>query len=84
MNLLILQAMSLFTNGLGDQGSIPGQVITKTQKMVLDASLLNTQPYKVRIKGKMEQSKERSIKTPLQGIQSAYLKPCQQSMKEKH
>ena len=32
----------VFTNGLGDQGSIPGRVIPKTQKMVLDASLLNT------------------------------------------
>ena len=30
-----------------------GQVIPKTQKMVLDASLLNTQHYKVRIKGKV-------------------------------
>ena len=28
--------------------------------MVLDASLLNTQQYKVRIKGKVEQSRERS------------------------
>ena len=28
--------------------------------MVLDASLLNTQHYKVRIKDKVEQSKERS------------------------
>ena len=28
--------------------------------MVLDAALLNTQHYKVRIKGKVEQSKERS------------------------
>ena len=28
--------------------------------MVLDTSLLNTQQYKVRIKGKVEQSKERS------------------------
>ena len=26
----------VFINGLGDQGSIPGQVISKTQKMVLD------------------------------------------------
>ena len=32
----------------------------KTQKMVLDATLLNTQHYKVRIKGKVEQSRERS------------------------
>ena len=33
----------VFANGPGDLGSIPGRVITKTQKMVLDASLLNTQ-----------------------------------------
>ena len=39
-------AVRVFTNGLGDQGSIIGQVIPKTQKMVLDASLLNTQHYK--------------------------------------
>ena len=48
----------VFTNGQGFQGSIPGQVIPKTQKMVLDAALLNTQHYKVRIKGKVEQSRE--------------------------
>ena len=40
--------------------SIPGRVIPKTQKMVLDASLLNIQQYKVGIKGKVEQSRERS------------------------
>ena len=28
--------------------------------MVLDASLINTQHYKVRIKGKVEQSREKS------------------------
>ena len=39
---------------------MPGRVIPKTQKMVLDAALLNTQHYKVRIKGKMEQSRKRS------------------------
>ena len=50
----------VFTNAPGDLGSISGRVIPKTQKMVLDASLLNTQQYKVRIKGKMEQSRERS------------------------
>ena len=44
----------------GDQGSIPGRVIPKTQKMVLDAALLNTQYYKVRIKGKVEQSRGKS------------------------
>ena len=42
----------------------PGQVIPKTQKMVLDPSLLNTQHYKVRIKGKVEQSGERSSALP--------------------
>ena len=39
------------TNGLGDQGSIAGRVIPKTQKIVLDATLLSPQHYKVRIKG---------------------------------
>ena len=33
--------------------------------MVLDATLLNTQHYKVRIKGKVKQSKERSKHPPL-------------------
>ena len=32
--------------------------------MVLDASLLNTQHYKVQIKGKVEQSRERSSAPP--------------------
>ena len=56
--------MFSFANGPGDLGSIPGRVIPKTQKMVLDASLLNTQYYKVRIKGKVEQSRERSSALP--------------------
>ena len=33
--------------------------------MVLDMSLLNTQQYKVRIEGKVEQSRERSGTLPL-------------------
>ena len=41
----------VFANGPGDLGSILGRVIPKTQKMVLDFSLLNTQHYKIRIKG---------------------------------
>ena len=53
-------AVRVFAIGPGDLGSIPGRVIPKTQKMVLDASLLNTQHYKVRMKGKVEQSRERS------------------------
>ena len=36
----------------------------KTQKMVLDASLLNTQHYKVRIKGKVEPSREGVAPSP--------------------
>ena len=35
----------------GPRGSILGRVIPKTQKMVLDASLLHTQQCKVRFKG---------------------------------
>ena len=54
----------VFANGLGDLGSIPGRVIPKTFKTVLDTSLLNTQQYKVRIKCKVEQSKERSSALP--------------------
>ena len=42
-------------------GRVEGQYTTpKTQKIILDATLLNTQYYKIRIKGKVEQSKERS------------------------
>ena len=56
--------VTVFASGLEDLCSIPGRVIPKTQKMVLDAALLNTQHYKVRIKGKVEQSKERSRSLP--------------------
>ena len=42
----------VFANGPGDRGSLPGRVILNTQKMVLDAPLLNTQHYKVQIKVK--------------------------------
>ena len=54
----------VFANGPGDLGSIPGHIIPKTLKMVLDTSLLNTQHYKVCIKGKVEQSRERSSTLP--------------------
>ena len=46
----------VFANSPGEQGSVPGQVIPKTSKMVPDAALLNTKHYKVRIKSNMEQS----------------------------
>ena len=57
-------AVRVFANGPGDLGSIRGRVIPKTQKMVLDASFLNTQHYKVRIKGKVEQSREGVAPSP--------------------
>ena len=44
----------VFTNRPGDLGSIPGCIIPKTLKKVLDTYLLNTQQYKVHIKGKFE------------------------------
>ena len=36
--------------------------------MVLDATLLNTQLYEVHIKGKVEQSKERSSALPYNSV----------------
>ena len=54
----------VFANDPADQGAIPGQVIPKTQKVALDASLLNTQQCKVGIKGKEKQSKERNSAHP--------------------
>ena len=54
-----------FANDLGGLGSIPGRVIPKTLKMVLDTSLLNTKQYNVRIKGKVEQFRVRSDISPL-------------------
>ena len=40
----------MFVNGPGDRGSIPGRVVLKTEKIVLDAFFLNTEHYKVRLK----------------------------------
>ena len=51
-------------NGLGDSGFNPRSSHTKDLKMVLDASLLNTQHNKVRIKGKVEKSREMSSALP--------------------
>ena len=55
-------------NGPGDLGSIQGRVIPKTQKIVLEAALLNTQYYKVRITGKVEQSRELSSALPYNSV----------------
>ena len=53
--------VKVFANGPGDRDSIPGRVIPKTKKMVPEASLLNTQHYKVWIKGKIEQGQGLAI-----------------------
>ena len=58
----------VFANGPGDRGSIPGRVILKTQKMVLDAFLSNTKHYKIIIKGKVKQSWEWSSALPYTSV----------------
>ena len=66
LKVTIIGLMSrVFANGLRDRDSIPGQIIPKTQKMVLDSALLNTQYHKIRIKGKVEQSRETSSILPI-------------------
>ena len=54
----------VFANGSGDLGSISGRVIAMTQKMILDATLFNILHYKLRIKGQVEQSRERNSAFP--------------------
>ena len=70
INICIIYGLvgRVFAKGLGDLVSIPGRVIPKTLKMVLDTSLLNTQQYKVCIKGKVEQSRERSNALPYTSV----------------
>ena len=68
MYRLISLVGRVFANDPGDLGSIPGRVIPKTLQMVLDTSLLNTQHYKLRIKGKVEQSRERSTALPYMSV----------------
>ena len=67
-NQLIVQVGRVFANGQGDLDSIPGRVIPKTLKMVSDTSLLNTQQYKVHIKGKVEQSREKRSALPYTSV----------------
>ena len=49
----------VFVNSLGDRSSIPDRIIPKTPKTILDDSLLNIEYFKVDIKGKVEQFRER-------------------------
>ena len=60
--------VKVFAKGPGGLGSIPARVISETQKMVLDASFLNTQHYMERIKGKVEQFRERSSALPYTSV----------------
>ena len=68
-NFMKLILMSrVFANCPGDRGQIPGRVIPKNQKMVLDVVLLNTQHSKVMIMGKVEQSWEWSSALPYTSV----------------
>ena len=67
-NRLIGLVGRVFATDPGDLRSITGHVIPKIFKMVLDASLLNTQQYTVCIKGKVEQSRERSSALPYTSV----------------
>ena len=59
----------VFANDPGDQGSISVRVMPNTQKMVFDAALLDTLHYKVRIKGKVETSREWSSALPYTSVE---------------
>ena len=50
--MLIIQVIGLMSRVFPNSPEDPGLVIPKIQKMLLDATLLNTQHYKVRIKVK--------------------------------
>ena len=52
-----------FANSSGDRDSIVGRVISKTQKMVIDAALLSTERYKVR--SRIKWSNPRNQQCPL-------------------
>ena len=56
--------VSSWCNGSSDEQRNRSTRVRTFKKMLLDTSLLNTQYYKVRIKGKMEQSRERRSALP--------------------
>ena len=66
--ILIGQMNRVFAYGRGDGGSISGRVIPKSQKMVLDAALLNAKHYKLRIKVKTEESREWNSAQPYKSV----------------
>ena len=54
----------VFANGPGDLCSIPKSRHTKDIEIVLDTSLLNTQQYKVRIKGRVGANPREGVCAP--------------------
>ena len=61
---LISLVGKVFANGSADRGSIPGRVIPKTLKMVLDTSLLRTQRIRFVSKVKWSSSGEELVSSP--------------------
>ena len=64
----ISQMSRVFANGPGDLLSIADQNLLNAQKMILDAAFFNTQHYKVRIKDKVEQSREEVAPSPYTSV----------------
>ena len=58
----------VFAYNRRDPGLISDWVISKTQKIVFDTTLLNTQYYKLKIKGKLEQPREYSSALPYTSV----------------
>ena len=85
-DLLLKQAIGLmsraFANGLEDWGSIPSRVIPKTQIIVPDATLFSTQHYKVRIKRKVEQSRNGVAPSPTLRCGSYWKRSCQVTLEK--
>ena len=81
LSLFLSLSLSLMgrvlTNDPGDLGSIPGHVISKTIKMVLDTPLLNTQQYKVVSRVKWSNTGKRVAASPLPWSSSYWKKSLQ-------
>ena len=58
----------MFANGREERVQSQAESYQRLKKMVLDISLLNNQHYKVRIKGKVEQSWEWSSALPYTSV----------------
>ena len=58
----------VLANCPGDRGFNPRLSHTQDSKMVLDAALISTQHYKIKIKGKVEKSREKSSVLPYTSV----------------